>query len=126
AAEIANRNRFVLDFNLYLFAIPHDELIDGVINHLLKQDIAPVVVMRTVTDATNIHPSTQPDMFQRGKRFNFALVVNVLIIFCHSSAAPLSGESAALPTTKEPGEVAARELGPIFGVFTARAEATSG
>ena len=68
----------------------HDELIDGIIHDLLEQDVTAIVIMRTIPNAANVHAGAQPDVFQRRKRFDFALVVNVLVIFGHKLAAPVS------------------------------------
>ena len=85
AAEIPDRNRFVLDINFDFFAGAHDEFIDGVIDDLLEQDVAAIVIMGTVANATDIHTCAQADMFQRGKCLDLALVVNVLVRFSHTS-----------------------------------------
>ncbi len=90
AAEIAHGHGLVLDVDLDLLAGAHDEFVDGVIDHLFEQDIAAVVVMRAVADAADVHARAQPDVLQRGKRLDLALVVNVLLGFCHSRTRSIS------------------------------------
>jgi len=82
--EIPHGHRPVLDGDLHLLAVAHDELVNGVINHLFEQDVAPVIVMRTIPDAANVHAGAQPDVLQRRERLNLALVINVLLIAGHS------------------------------------------
>ena len=43
--KIAHCHRIVLDRNLHLLARAHDEFVNGVINHFLKQDVTAVVTM---------------------------------------------------------------------------------
>ena len=85
AAEIAHGHRVVLDRDLDLLAVAHDEFIDGVIDDLLEQDVAAIVVMGAVADAADVHAGAQPDVLERGERFDFALVVNVLLGFSHGT-----------------------------------------
>ncbi len=64
AAEVTDPDRLIFDDYLNLFAGAHNELIDGIIDHLFEQDIAAVIVMRTVANPADVHASTQPDVFQ--------------------------------------------------------------
>ncbi len=68
---------------LHLLAVAHDEFVNGVINDLLEQDVAAVVVMGAVADAADVHAGAQADMFQGGKRLDLALVVNVFFALSH-------------------------------------------
>ena len=84
AAEIADGDGFVLDGDLDFLAGAHDEFVNGVINDLLEQDVAAVVVMGAVADAADVHAGAQPDVLQRGERLDFALVIDVLVGVSHS------------------------------------------
>src|SRR6185369_9948310 len=44
APEIAYGHRFVLDADLHFLARTHDELVNGIINNLLQQNIAAVII----------------------------------------------------------------------------------
>jgi len=83
ASEIAHGDRRALDVNPHLLAVAHDKFINGVINDLLEQDVAAVLVMGAVADASDVHAGAQADMFERGKRLDFAFVVNVFFALSH-------------------------------------------
>jgi hypothetical protein len=59
--------------------------IDRVIDHLLQQNVTPVVIVRPIPNPPNVHPRAQPDMLQTRQRLNFALVVNVFASVSHTS-----------------------------------------
>ena len=86
APEIAHADRGAFDADLHLLAIAHDEFVNGVIDDLLEQDVAAVIVMGAVADAPDVHAGAQADVFEGGKRFDFAFVVNVLFGIAHAKA----------------------------------------
>ena len=47
-----------------------------------QQDVAAVVIMGAVANAADVHAGAQADVLQRGEGFDFALVVNVLVVIC--------------------------------------------
>ena len=63
--------------NVYLVAVAHDELVDGVVDDLLEQHVNAVVIMAPVADPADVHAGAGADVFERGERLDFALVVDV-------------------------------------------------
>ena len=88
AAEIAHADRRAFDIDLHLLAVAHDEFVDGVIDDFLEEDITAVVVVRAVADPPDIHAGAQADVFEGGKRLDFAFVVNVFFILAHAYLLP--------------------------------------
>src|SRR6185436_11979896 len=73
-----------LDRELHLLAMAHDVFVDGVIEHLLHQDVTAVVLVRAIADAPDVHARAETDVFERRERLDLALVVNVLFIVSHT------------------------------------------
>src|SRR5262249_19227538 len=65
AAEIAHTDDVVLDVDLNLLAVAHDVFVDGVVDHLLEQDVTAVVVMRAIANTPDVQAGAQPDVFER-------------------------------------------------------------
>ncbi len=84
APVIAHRDDVGLDVDLDLFAVAHDVFIDGVIDDLLQEDVAAVVVVRAVAEAPDVHAGAQADVLDRGERLDLALVIDVLFIVGHN------------------------------------------
>ena len=78
APEVAHADVVALDSDFHLLAEAHDELVNRVINDLLEQDVAAVIVVRAAADAPDIHPRAQADVVDAGERLDLALVVIVL------------------------------------------------
>ena len=95
-AKIADRDAAALDLDLDLATVAHDEFVDGVVDHLLEQDVATIVIVRAIADPPDIHPRPQPDVLERGKRLDLALVVVVLRVFRHKFEPPNIGSIAPL------------------------------
>ena len=76
--EVAHADVVALDSDFHLLAEAHDELVNRVINDLLEQDVAAVIVVRAAADAPDIHPRAQADVVDAGERLDLALVVIVL------------------------------------------------
>ena len=116
APEIADGHGVVLDGDLHFLAVAHDEFVNGVINDLLEQDVAAVVVMGAVADAADVHAGAQADVFQRGERLDFALVVNVFVVVSHSlksQSKEYQGERVGCQVEKSNN----LEANPYLGVF---------
>ena len=45
ASEIAHAHRRAVDADLHLLAVTHDVFVDGIVDDLLQQDVAAVIVM---------------------------------------------------------------------------------
>ena len=71
--------------------------LDRVIDDFFQEDVAAVVVMRTIADAADVHPRAQADVLQRRQCLDLALVVNVLVVVCHILSHKISGERAEMP-----------------------------
>ena len=84
AAEIPHAHGGALNVDLHLPAVAHDVFVNGVVDHLLEQDVAAVIVVRTIAETADIHAGAQPDMLQRGKCLDLALVVIVFYSVGHS------------------------------------------
>lgn len=76
AAEIADRDAGSVDMDEDFAAVAHNELIDGVIDNFLQEDIDSVVVLGTVADSADIHSGSFSDMFEGRKGLDFAFVVD--------------------------------------------------
>ncbi len=50
--------------NVDPLARPHDELVHGIVDHLLQQDIDAVIRMGSVAEPADIHAGPQADMLQ--------------------------------------------------------------
>ena len=62
---VSNRDAvIVFDIHLDTVASLHLELIDGVVEHFLQQDIDSIFCRRAVTQTSDIHTWTQADMLQ--------------------------------------------------------------
>jgi hypothetical protein len=48
-------------------AIPHDVFVDRIIHYFLYQDIDPVIVVGSISDAADVHPGAFADVFERGE-----------------------------------------------------------
>ena len=57
-----------VDRDTYLITHAHDKLIDGVVYHLLDENVDTVVRLRTIPDFTDIHTGTLADMLAPGER----------------------------------------------------------
>src|SRR5439155_6105087 len=90
APEVAHAHGLVLDAHLQLLAIAHDELVNPVVYDLLEQDVTAVIIVRAVTDPANVHAGAQPDVFERGEGFNFALIVTVFFSLRHRTQPKVS------------------------------------
>ncbi len=84
APEIAHRHARAFEFDLHLLAVAHDVFVDGIVDDLLHQDVATIVLVRPIADAPDVHARAQADVFEGGERLDFALVVNVLLVVSHS------------------------------------------
>ena len=62
AAVVANRHRRPIAVDLDAAALAHDELVDGVVDDLLEQNVDAVVGMRAVADTADVHAGAQPDV----------------------------------------------------------------
>ena len=67
AAVIAHAHGAVIEFDFDLFALPHHELVDGIIDRLLEQNINAVLGVHAVAEPADIHAGTQADMLERGQ-----------------------------------------------------------
>ena len=76
-AEVAHGYGAVGHGDVDLAPVTHDELVNGVINDLLQQHVAAVIVVRPRAYAPDIHAGAEPDVFNAGERLDFALVVCV-------------------------------------------------
>src|ERR1041384_7539796 len=64
--------------------------------------------MRPIADPADVHPRAQPDMLQRRKRFDFAVVVNVLGSVCHNNESQRWYSFVALPREESVGSAKSR------------------
>ena len=62
ATEIADDDVTIFDIDVDFAAVPHDMLIDGIIDDLFEQDIDAIVVIGPISEATDIHSGSQADM----------------------------------------------------------------
>src|SRR5207237_5943476 len=113
--EIAHGNRAALQSDLHLPSVAHDEFIDGVVDDLLHQDVAAIVGVGAIADATYVHAGAQADVLERREGLDLAFVVNVLLVFGHIVGRRISAKTAALqPELKNfcgPGKSSARGAG---------------
>src|SRR5260370_7125836 len=72
---VSNADNIAIDRNIDLAAKPHNKLVDTVVDDLFQQDIDAVIIVRAISQATDIHARTRPDMFQRGERLNLTFFV---------------------------------------------------
>ena len=96
AAVIAHADLVALDADQHLLAVAHDEFVDGVVDHLLEQDVAAVVVMGAVADAPDVHAGAQADVFEGTERLDLALVVGVFFFVSHGVESGNIGTNAPL------------------------------
>ncbi len=82
--KIAHGDGGSFDVDLDLLAEAHDVFVDGVVDDFLEKDVATVVEIRAVTDTADVHAGAEADVFEGRKRFDFALVIDVLFRVCHS------------------------------------------
>ena len=82
---IAHGDDVALNADLDLLARTHDEFIDGIVDDLLEEDVAAVIVVGAIPEAPDVHAGAQPDVFEGGEGLDFALVVIVLRFFSHTS-----------------------------------------
>ena len=61
-AKVAHRHGTVLDGNFHGFPRAHHKLVDGVVHHLLDQDVNTVVGGRAVPHFANVHPRAEPNV----------------------------------------------------------------
>ena len=64
-AVVAYRYGAVLDGDVDALTLPHDKLVDGVVDDLLEQDVDTVVRRGSVSQFADVHPGTQADVFAR-------------------------------------------------------------
>ena len=64
-AVVAYRYGAVLDGDVDALTLPHDKLVDGVVDDLLEQDVDTVVRRGSVAQFADVHPGTQADVFAR-------------------------------------------------------------
>ncbi len=65
------------NYDVNPFAIPHDVLVYGIINHLFDKDIDTVIRMRTITQAADIHTGPLANVLKGTKGFYLGFVVLV-------------------------------------------------
>ena len=94
AAKITDGDGFFFDADLNLLAGAHDVFVDGIVDDFFEEDVTAVIVMGAIADAADVHAGAEADVFQRGERLDFALVIDVLFWFSHSE---LSKGLRALP-----------------------------
>src|SRR5581483_7772276 len=108
-SEVAHGHRAALDLDVHLLAVAHDVFINRIIDDLLEQNVAAVVIMRPVPDAPDVHAGAQPDVLQRGERLDLAFVVNVLLRFGHNTNMQYKGigllAKEEFPPTKISSEI---------------------
>src|SRR6056297_2871122 len=83
--------------NLYDDArtVAHDILIDTVIDHLFQQNVDTVIYIRTIPQATDIHPGSQANMLEAAEGFDRTFIVLFVLFrtflcclcsFCHDTS----------------------------------------
>ena len=77
AAVVADGDLGALDRDVDPLAVAHDELVHGVVDDFLQQDVDAVVVLGAVAHAADVHARALADVFQRGERLDLAFVVVV-------------------------------------------------
>ena len=75
-AVVAHGHFQAVDRQQHLVAVAHDELVDGVVDDLLEQDVNAVVVVAAVADAADVHARAGADVFEGRERLDLALVVD--------------------------------------------------
>ena len=65
AAIIPNAHGVVFNGDFDLFSVPHDELIDRVVDDLFEQNVNPVVIVTSIPGPANIHTGSGANMLQR-------------------------------------------------------------
>ena len=66
-AVVADLDAAFGDLDLDLPALPHHELVDGVIDRLLEEDVDAILGVRAVAEPSDIHAWTETDMLQRAE-----------------------------------------------------------
>ena len=75
APIITNRHDVVLDRDLHEIPVTHDVLVDAVIDHLLQQDVNPILRRRAIAQLPDIHPRAEPDVLTPIEGFDGIFVV---------------------------------------------------
>jgi hypothetical protein len=72
--------------------VAHDELVDRVVDDLLEHHVDAVGGVRSVTDAADVHPGSQPDVLERIQGLDGLFVVDDFFLrFRHfASVTPLA------------------------------------
>ena len=83
ASVIPDRYYIVLDCDVELLSVPHDELIDPVVDDFLQQHVDAVLVLFAASRAADVHPRPQPYVLERRERLDFALVILRLLALRH-------------------------------------------
>ena len=78
ASVVSDADEIAVDCNIDLAAIPHDELVDGIVDDLFQKDIDAVIMVGAIPQAADVHAGTRPDVFQGGERLDLTFVVIVL------------------------------------------------
>ena len=76
AAEVADADPVVFDGHVDLPAVAHDELVHGVVDHFLEEDVDAVFGIAAVPEPADIHARPEPYVFQRRERLDLAFVVD--------------------------------------------------
>ena len=76
AAEVADADQVVFDGHVDLPAVAHDELVHGVVDHFLEEDVDAVFGIAAVPEPADIHAGPEPDVFQRREGLDLAFVIH--------------------------------------------------
>jgi len=64
AAVVAHRYLVVLECDVDLLSVSHDELVDGVVDHFLGEHIDAVIGIGAVAEPPDVHAGTKPDVLE--------------------------------------------------------------
>src|SRR5260221_13899671 len=92
-AKVPDRDGFLVDIDLHLFAITHRMLVDTVVDDLLDQDINTVIRATAIPQFSDIHTGAETDMLLpvKGPDTIF-IIVEQISFFCHSRVPMCTGE----------------------------------
>ena len=109
APEVPDRDRVAVPPDLHPLAAVHDELVDGVVDHLLQHRVDAVQGVAAVAEATDVHTAAQADVLQRIQRLDRLLVVRDPGAR-HEPLSPTSGgrDAAESPHVQAGGEISRR------------------
>ena len=79
-AVVTHFDQVAVEFDVDLFARPHDKFIDGIIDNFFEQDINAVIRVGPVAQATDVHAGAQADVLERTERLDLALVVTGMAV----------------------------------------------